>query len=208
MDVRGDRIQNDIERINSFNATPEKGVTRLTFSPEYEGARAYVLQEMKKIGARVSITQAGNMRGRLEGSEKGAPAVMTGSHLDSVSQGGKYDGVVGVVAALEAGRVIVEKKIPHRHPIDLVVFAEEEGSRFGSVLAGSRAWAGKISLADLGGLKDKNGVSYLAALKETNLVPDDESILLPEEVKGAYRTERGFGKQRPFHRSGGSHSRH
>lgn len=172
MEVQIERIQKDIEAINAFNATPEKGITRLTFSKEYEGARCYVIEELKNIGAHVAIAIAGNVRGRLEGTEKGRQAVMVGSHIDSVFQGGRFDGVVGVVSALEIVRVIVENNITHRHPIDVVIFAEEEGSRFGSVLTGSRAWTGKLSLDDLSQLKDKDGLSYLglwskAALSRT-----------------------------------------
>lgn len=183
MEVQIERMQTDIEAINTFNETPEKGITRLTFSKEYEGARSYLVEELKKIGAHVSVQIAGNVRARLQGTEKGRPAVMVGSHIDSVFQGGRFDGVVGVISALEAARVIVEKNIAHRHPIDVIIFAEEEGSRFGSVLAGSRAWAGKLSLDDLRQLKDKDGLSYLAAMEHIGIVPDDNSILKPEGIK-------------------------
>lgn len=178
-----ERIQKDIEAINAFNATPEKGITRLTFSKEYEGARCYVVEELKKIGAHVATAIAGNVRGRVEGTEKGRPAVMVGSHIDSVFQGGRFDGVVGVVSALETARVIVEKNIAHRHPIDVVVFAEEEGSRFGSVLTGSRVWTGKLSLDDLSQLKDEDGLTYLAAMEKIGIVPVDNSILKPQGIK-------------------------
>ena len=98
------RIQSDIEAINIFNATPDNGVTRPTFSKAYQGATDYVVEELKKIGAAISICPAGNIRGRLSGSQKDAPAIMMGSHLDTVAHGGQFDGVVGVVTALEAAR--------------------------------------------------------------------------------------------------------
>jgi allantoate deiminase len=183
MEVQSNRIRKDIEVINSFNATPERGVTRFTFSEPYMAARSYVVEELRRIGAKVSTTLAGNVRGRLEGGDKGRPAVMAGSHIDTVFQGGWFDGVAGVVSALEAARVIVENGIAHRHPIDVVIFAEEEGSRFQSVLMGSRAWAGKINLNDLAKFKDKDGVSYLDAMKRMKVIPDEESILKPEEIK-------------------------
>jgi allantoate deiminase len=183
MEVQIDRIRRDLETLNSYNATPGKGVTRLTFSEEYERARTYLIQELRKIGARVTICRAGNLRGRLEGVDEGKPAVMIGSHIDTVLHGGKFDGSVGVVSALEAARVVVEKNIVHRHPIDVVVFAEEEGSRFGSVLTGSRAWAGKLDLKDLRGLKDKDGLSYPDAMERAGVVPEDDSILMGEKIK-------------------------
>lgn len=108
---------------------------------------------------------------------------MAGSHIDSVFQGGRFDGVAGVVSALEVVRVIAERETPHRHPIDIVVFAEEEGSRFESVMIGSRIWIGKFSLHDLHKFKDKDGISYIEAMESCGLVPDDPAILKSGEVK-------------------------
>ena len=183
MEANIQRIQRDIEAINDFNATPGEGVTRLSFSHEYKGAIDYVIEALKKIGADVSVRMAGNLQGRLEGSEKGAPSVMVGSHIDTVIHGGRFDGVAGVVSALEVARVIVENGISHRHPVDAVIFAEEEGSRFGSVLVGSRSWVGKLSLDGLGALKDRTGLSYTDAMKEGGITPVDSSVLKSDQVK-------------------------
>jgi allantoate deiminase len=183
MGIRIERIAKDLEIINSFNATPGKGITRFTFSEPYMQARAYVSEELRKTGARVSTTVGGNLYGRLEGSIRGNPPVMTGSHLDSVLQGGRFDGAAGVVAGLEVARVMAEEKTPHRHPIDVVIFAEEEGSRFGSVMIGSRAWIGKLTSDDLHRLKDSDGVSYAGAMENVGLRPGDESLLKPGMVK-------------------------
>ena len=183
MGIQIERIARDLDIINSFTATPGKGVTRFTFSEPYMQARAYVSEELGKTGARVSTTVAGNLCGRLEGSIRGNPSVMTGSHIDSVLQGGRFDGAAGVVAGLEVARVIAEEKILHRHPIDVVVFAEEEGSRFGSVMIGSRAWIGKLSSDDLHRLKDSEGISYAAAMKNAGLDPGDTPMLGPGMAK-------------------------
>jgi allantoate deiminase len=183
MKVQIDRIARDIETINSFTVTPGKGITRFTFSEPYMQARSYVAEELQKIGARVATTIGGNLRGRLDGSATGLASVMTGSHIDSVLHGGRFDGVAGVVAALEVARVMAEEKLPHRHPVDVVVFAEEEGSRFGSVMIGSRAWVGKLALEDLHRLRDKDGVSYAAAMANAGLAPEDTTLLKPGMVK-------------------------
>jgi len=183
MRVQIERISRDIDIINSFNATPGKGITRFTFSEPYMQARAYVSDELRKAGARVSTTLGGNLSGRLKGSARGLPAVMTGSHLDSVLHGGRFDGVAGVVTALEAARVMAEQGVPHRHPIDVVVFAEEEGSRFGSVMIGSRAWIGKLGPDELHRLKDKDGTSFAAAMANAGLVPEDTTLLKPGMAK-------------------------
>jgi len=97
MAINIERIRRDIEKINAFNATPGKGITRLTFSAQYQGALNYVLDQFNQFGATVSICPGGNVRGRFSGSDENAPAVMMGSHLDSVVNGGQFDGVVGVV---------------------------------------------------------------------------------------------------------------
>ena len=183
MGIQIDRIARDLDIINSFTATPGRGITRFSFSEPYMQARAYVSEELKKVGAAVSTMAGGNLCGRLEGSIRGYPPVMTGSHLDSVLQGGRYDGAAGVVAGLEVARVMAEEKTPHRHPIDVVVFAEEEGSRFGSVMIGSRAWIGRLTSDDLHRVKDSGGISYAAAMENAGLHPGDESLLKPGMVK-------------------------
>ena len=183
MGIKIERIARDLDIINSFKATSGKGITRFTFSEPYMQARAYISEELRKTGARVSTAVAGNLYGRLEGSTRGNPSVMTGSHIDSVLQGGRFDGTAGVVAGMEVARVFVEEKIPHRHPIDVVVFAEEEGSRFGSVMIGSRAWIGKLPLDDLHRLRDADGITYAAAMEKAGLAADDERLLRPGMIK-------------------------
>ncbi len=183
MKIRIERIARDIEIINSFTETPGMGITRFTFTEPYMQARAHVAGELRKIGARVETTPGGNLCGRLEGNAKGLPSVMTGSHIDSVLHGGRFDGVAGVVAAVEVARVMVEEKVPHRHPVDVAVFAEEEGSRFGSVMIGSRAWIGKLSSDDLHRFVDQDGTSYATAMKTAGLDPGDAPLLRPGMAK-------------------------
>ena len=186
MDTNIDRIKKDIEVINSFNSTPGKGISRFSFSKEHESARKYIAKELDKIGAEVVITTGGNMRGRLKNMSNENKTVMVGSHIDSVLHGGRFDGVVGVVAALECARTIVENKIPHQYPIDVVVFAEEEGSRFGSVMAGSRAWTGIIADKDLEKLTDENDINYLQAMEDAGIGIQDKSILSKDVVKAMF----------------------
>ncbi|NPV50562.1 MAG: Zn-dependent hydrolase [Candidatus Methanofastidiosum sp.] len=183
MKVNAKRIENDIEVINNFNSTPGHGISRATFTEEYIGAIDYIFNELRKIGADVKIMRGGNIRARLEGSIKDAPSVMIGSHIDSVFQGGKFDGVVGTVTSLEVFRTIFEKKMPHRNPIDFVVFVEEDGSRFSSVLLGSRIWAGKVKEEDLAKIMDKDGISYIEAMNSSGLIPEDNSTLEGKKIK-------------------------
>ncbi len=183
MEVDAERIKKDIETISAFNITPGQGVTRLTFTPEYMRAYRYVIAELHKIGAEVTIRRAGCLRGRRAGGDPNRPAVLTGSHLDTVLNGGRFDGPVGVFAALEAARVIVANKVPHAHPIDVAVFTEEEGARFGRVLAGSSAWSGGVDVETVYQARDKDGISFEEAMAEAGVVPDDDSVLEPGEIK-------------------------
>lgn len=183
MPVREKRIQKDIDAISGFNATPADGFTRLTLTPEYQGAVDYVANELKLIGADISIGPAGNLRGRLGGTGDGGPAVMMGSHLDTVAHGGQFDGVVGVVAALEAARAIAEDGVNHRLPVDVVVFAEEEGSRFSRGLLGSSVWTGQLDADQLATIKDELGISYLDAMARAGVRVDDQRTLKPADIR-------------------------
>jgi hydantoinase/carbamoylase family amidase len=177
MRIRKDRIQKDLEAINAFNATPGEGVTRFTFSKEHRGALSYVIEELHRMGIECLFAPGGNLRGRLAGSDSSGPGVMMGSHLDSVAHGGRYDGAAGVAAALEAARVIREEKLSHRLPVDLVVFAEEEGGRFGWGLLGSSTWSGRIPSGQLAQIRDREGVSYLEAMEGAGIKIRDVTML-------------------------------
>lgn len=183
MKVNAKRIENDIEQINKFNSTPGKGLSRLTFTDEYMGAMNYIFKELEKVGAEIQIMRGGNIRARLEGTVKDSPSIMIGSHIDSVFHGGMFDGVAGTVASLEVLRTISENNISHKNPIDFVIFAEEDGSRFSSVLLGSRIWAGKVKDEDLPKILDKDGISYFEAMSKSGLVPKDESVLDGKKIK-------------------------
>jgi allantoate deiminase len=183
MRVRKERIQRDLEVINAFNATPGKGITRFTFSKEHQLALSYVVEELQRIGVKCHFTPGGNLLGRLAGSGPSDPSVMMGSHLDTVAQGGRFDGTAGVAAALEAARAIREADLVHRLPIDLVVFAEEEGGRFGWGLLGSSTWSGRMAADHLARIKDREGVSYLQALESAGIRIGDSSLLNPHSLK-------------------------
>lgn len=183
MRVRKDRIQKDLEVINDFNATPGKGITRFTFSREHQGALFYVVEELRRIGAACTFAPGGNLKGRLEGSHPSGPAVMMGSHLDTVAEGGRFDGTAGIAAALEAARMIKEEHVPHRLPIDVVVFAEEEGGRFGWGLLGSSVWSGRMIADHLARIRDREGVGYGEAMEGAGVKIQDCTLLRPEALK-------------------------
>jgi allantoate deiminase len=204
MPVNKKRLQKDIDTINGFNTTPGSGITRLTFSPEYQGAVAYVIDELKVIGADIYIGPAGNVRARLDGSDDRGPAVMMGSHLDTVAHGGQFDGVVGVVTALETARAIAEDSIKHRLPVDVVIFAEEEGSRFSRGLLGSSIWTGQMSPDLLAAVKDDRNISYLEAMTQAGMHVDDDRTLKSSDIKAMLEVhiEQGAVLEKRRHRIG------
>lgn len=153
-----DRIAADIEAIASFSETdPAIGYSRPTFSAPWAAARGYVVREAEKVGAVSSIDPAGNVHIRRPEHADASSVWLSGSHVDSVPSGGRYDGVMGVVIPLEILRVYPEL------PLELVIFAEEEGTTFGLGMLGSRSWVGELRSADLAQVKNKGGLSYLEA---------------------------------------------
>jgi acetylornithine deacetylase/succinyl-diaminopimelate desuccinylase-like protein len=113
MTVSIDRIQRDLEQINAFNATPDRGITRLTFSKEYQRAQAYIIEQLRQIDAQISISHGGNLKGRIVGSHARGPAVMLGSQLDTVVNGGRFDGLVEAIVGINQFEVTIEGMANH-----------------------------------------------------------------------------------------------
>jgi N-carbamoyl-L-amino-acid hydrolase len=127
---------------------------------------------MEAAGLEVSIDAFGNMRGRRAGTED-LPAVMIGSHLDTVPEGGNYDGVVGVLAGLEVVRMMNDCGLETKRPLEIINFSAEESSRFGMATMGSKALAGKLDVDTLKRLIDKDGVSLYETLKSCGYAADE-----------------------------------
>ncbi|MCH9276569.1 Zn-dependent hydrolase [Bifidobacterium amazonense] len=149
------------------------GIERVYLSPEM--ARAYELVGgwMKDAGLAVSIDPAGNLRGRAEGNQPSLPALVLGSHLDSVPDAGKYDGILGVITALSVAEHLVKSGATASLPfaIEVVGFGDEEGARFGATLLGSYALGGGWNDEWLD-LTDANGVTMRQAFTDFGLDPD------------------------------------
>ncbi len=183
--IKVERIRKDLETLAQFTATPGAGVTRMAFSPEERQAREYLQREMEAIGLEVYTDAVGNLFGRRAGKDPEAPVVMIGSHIDSLKNGGPFDGAAGVVAALEIARALQDMGKETVHPIEVVVMTEEEGGRFGSGLFGSRAMVDGISQEELTGTFDEERISKAEAMKAFGLDPDKvrEAVRKPGSVK-------------------------
>jgi len=163
------RIHHHIQELSKFTETPGEGVTRLTYSKEDMQARQYIKEKMIEYGLQVHEDGIGNIFGKLEGSKKEAPSVLIGSHFDSVPHGGAYDGTAGVVVGLEIAALFQENNIAPQYPLEIIAMIEEEGTRFGDAMMGSRSIAGNISDEDLDSIQDKQGVSIREAMRECHL---------------------------------------
>ena len=162
-------MENHISTLKEFTATPDKGVTRLTYSNEDLQARNYIKEKMMEYGLIVSEDGFGNIFGKLEGTLIDVPSVLIGSHFDSVPNGGAYDGTAGVVAGLEIAALFSENQLKPKYPLEIVAMVEEEGSRFGGGLMGSRGIVGSLSEEEFIHLKDKDGISTEEAMARIGL---------------------------------------
>jgi len=179
------RIENNIEELGKIGKVGI-GVRRLTFTPEDMKAREYIIDLMRQAELEVKIDAVGNIFGkRNKCLDSSLPSVMTGSHIDTPLLGGKYDGVVGVLGAIEAIRVLNENSVTTKHPIEVVVFAGEELARFGISFKGSFGVVGLLSEELLKKLKDKDGISYWDGMKNVGLNPADykSAIRDPKTIK-------------------------
>jgi len=174
MQVNEKRLQKDFESIAQFGALENGGVTRLAFSEEDLKAREYLIQEMEAANLKVNVDAFGNIRGRREG-QFDLPPVMIGSHLDTVPNGGNYDGVLGVIGALEVIRVLNNREIITKRPIEVINFSCEESSRFRASTLGSKVVVGKFTQEKLKKTVDKDGVSLYEALDIAGFKPNQLS---------------------------------
>lgn len=143
MKVNIERIHSRLEEIYQCGRKEDGTFTRMAYSPEDVKGRETFMNYFRKLGIEPRVDEAGNIHARLEGEDLSLPAILTGSHLDTVPDGGKYDGVVGCVSGLEAVETLVENGKKLRHPLEVIVFTDEEGFRFGSGLLGSGAICGQ-----------------------------------------------------------------
>src|SRR5215217_6336300 len=141
--VNGKRIMDHILALAEFGKNPQGGVSRVAYSDADKQGREYVLGLMREAKLEVRIDPAGNLIGRRAGGANLAP-LLIGSHVDSVPEGGNYDGVVGSMGAIEVAQTLAENNVTMRHPLEVVIFQNEEGG-----LIGSRAMDGELTEKEL-----------------------------------------------------------
>ncbi|KAF2550626.1 hypothetical protein F2Q68_00035671 [Brassica cretica] len=180
-------LQKQIEELSSFSDAPSPSVTRVLYTDKDVSARRYVKNLMTLAGLSVREDAVGNIFGKWDGSEPSLPAVATGSHIDAIPYSGKYDGVVGVLGAIEAINVLKRSGFKPKRSLEIIMFTSEEPTRFGISCLGSRLLAGSKELAEA--LKttvvDGQNVSFIEAAKSAGYAEDEHfsSVFLK---KGSY----------------------
>lgn len=166
------RLQRDIDALAAFGKCGASAVTRLAFTDDDNKAHQYVEQLMRDCGLQTRYDAFGNLFGRRTGADNDAKAVVTGSHVDGPPNGGIYDGVIGVLAAIEACRLLSLAGVETHRPIEVCAVRAEHLDRFGVSCLGSRALGGKLGQGDLDRLKDADGLSLRQALRECGFEPE------------------------------------
>ncbi|MBP2239844.1 N-carbamoyl-L-amino-acid hydrolase [Cytobacillus eiseniae] len=161
--INKSRLEQRINELSEIGKIGETGVCRLTLSSEDRKAVETVKTWMEEAGLIARIDNFGNLIGRIEGEDPTAPILMLGSHIDSQPYGGRFDGVIGVLGALEVVQTMKEKNILPRMPIEVVAFSDEEGCRFNKGLFGVRGILGELEDGELE-RTDKNGITRREAL--------------------------------------------
>ena len=183
------RIEQTVEALAQFNATPGAGITRLSYTAEYRAAQAYLKQELEAAGLSVRLDPMGNLIGRKEGTDRSLAAIAVGSHLDSVRNGGKYDGAMGIICGLELARMMQEDNLSLRHSFEVIAIVEEEGNSFGSGILGGKALSGLLETDYLKQLTNNDGVTAYDVMKTYGLTPDDLPQVKRDKTSWAYFIE-------------------
>ncbi|MDQ0484040.1 Zn-dependent hydrolase [Guptibacillus hwajinpoensis] len=169
--VDGRRLALRFSAISQIGRTEDGGSRRIGFTREEQIAKEAVTEWMKEAGLEITMDGAGNVFGKIEGTESDA-IIQSGSHVDTVPNGGHFDGVLGVLAAIEVAQAWKDTGYRPRHTFEVAVFSDEEGARFHSGVTGSRAMAGELNRDVQRELKDEHGRSFENVLEDNNLSLD------------------------------------
>ncbi|MFA9427328.1 Zn-dependent hydrolase [Natronorubrum sp. A-ect3] len=179
-----DRLKNTFETYSEIGRTDKNGLHRLSLSKTDKKVRDQFVQDLEELGLEVRIDEVGNIFGRQEGADPDAAPVLIGSHLDSQPYGGRFDGQLGVLTALETLRSFADEGIDHRRPIEIVNWTNEEGSRFKPALMGSGTFADEFDVDETLSQTDSEGTTVEEALEEIGYRGD--SPCKPREPIHAY----------------------
>lgn len=169
--INGDRLWARLTELSSIGKQDSGGVTRLSFTEDERKAKNLATSFMEEAGLSVREDAVGNLIGRQEAANRDAPVILIGSHLDSVYNGGNFDGPLGVLAGIEVLQTMNERGVHTEHPVEVIAFTDEEGARFSFGMIGSRALAGTLTPGDLQH-EDEQGISIIETMRDNGLDPD------------------------------------
>src|SRR5918998_2973309 len=169
---REDRLTADWETLSTFRDPSQPGWTRRPFTPEYVAAREWLRGRMEDAGLRTELDAAANLIGRRPGRRSDLPPIVLGSHIDTVAGGGRFDGMIGVLAAVEVARCLGEAGIELEHDLEVIDFLAEEPTDFGISTVGSRAIAGALDAAMLARV-DGQGRTLAEAIRSVGGSPEE-----------------------------------
>ncbi|MEX0827986.1 MAG: Zn-dependent hydrolase [Haliea sp.] len=184
LNVSADRLWQSLMRMAEIGKLPNGGCCRTALSKDDKRGRDLFVEWCEQAGCVVAYDQVGNIYARRRGQEDTAPAVATGSHLDTQPHAGRFDGIYGVLAGLEVVRLLNDAGIQTRLPIDVIVWTNEEGVRFSPPLAGSSAFAGKVDVNDIHRATTLDGTTVRHDLETTGY--------LGEEIPGTRKLDSFF----------------
>ena len=159
--VNGPRLNRHLTELAEFGKNPQGGVTRLAYSDADRQARDYVTGLMRAARLDPHIDAAGNIIGRRAGRDPRLPPLLFGSHIDSVPDGGNYDGDVGSLGAIEVAQTLAENAVATRHPLEVIVFQNEEGGLIGSRALSGDLTARELDLVSRSGKTIRDGITFI-----------------------------------------------
>ena len=204
LQINSARLWGDIHETAKFGATPKGGVRRLTLGPEDKQVRDWFRKACEAAGLEVHVDALGSMFGLRKGRDMSKPPVGLGSHLDTQPTGGKFDGVLGTLAALEVVRTLNDAGIETEMPICICNWTNEEGSRFAPAMMASAAYVGDFTTDDILSRRDAEGVTVKEALDCDRLSRRDRGrhAKIFQLCRAAYRAGADPGSREQDHRRG------
>src|SRR5258706_11134792 len=159
--VNGARLNEHLKALSEFGKNPQGGVSRVAYTEADRQGREYVLGLMRAARLDVSIDAAGNLIGRRAGSDNSLKPILFGSHIDSVPEGGNFDGDVGSLGAIEVAQTLAENKVTTRHPLEVIIFQNEEGGLIGSRAIDGELTEKELDLVSRSGKTIREGIQFL-----------------------------------------------
>jgi len=190
-EVNSERLWESLMAMAEVGRTPAGGVRRLALSDEDRLGRDLFVRWLREAGCTVRVDDLGNIYGRREGTDPRAAPVVFGSHLDTVPTGGRFDGVLGVLGALEAVRALNDAKIRTGNPLEVVSWTNEEGARFAPAMLASGVVCGRFTLEEAYAIRDPDGRTFGDELRRIGYCGESANRLRAASVYLELHIEQG-----------------